>query len=1068
MSCNVTRNMRQSGVEIRFTTSPSAETTQQLKSKGFRWSFRQRVWYVRYTESLHQWAIDLCGDTEHSDNPAEVVLQNFADQGRNARHITLAVLTSQGKVPQGILREEIKGRKLEMARYKQRNAMYDSTDYIPDNELVWEDASLESKEYDIEQLRKGYVNTHWTNSITINDDGTIQLGGLKFRYKTDVIGHDYNPGLERQKIKDLEAQAAAAKKQAAAAKLDLAWDNYHVPRNRPARIGTFKIETPLSPDDFVDAEPFRAVMEKDGYRLTGLLTAKNMVTSTTRVLFGNAPAVENRENVWQFKADSATPSYVSRYDKFRKEEEGDTSDFPEWPSPTYPYYLWQGMLQAARDAKYEREKMSAATNPRGKKIHEGRLDEALKRLAIQKRQWINYESKNPAPLRLVTGEGPAEQTYRTLLWQRDLYAMKLAEKDVNSADVEAARLNAEAELRGETVAAKPEPAEAPKDPNHIEGFNYDVPHDLEGFKYVRRFKQDNRDSLSARQVAYLGEVETGIARKLQNEGVNAYEAAFVEKAIGKKTETAPKYDPQSGEVILEEYPGQAMQWPELNSLSNIQLYFPNVQFSKFGDFVSNKEVKFAETASMEWFVRDLGESETDRWALVQRRKSDKQKGERRFSSLSDATFQAEKAFDRHSKMDDVILSPYLEGKMKENLEAWQKGSATTFKGENLKMAERKENLPEPKFKKGDRAKYRGVVVTVMSEGRYDPGAKYNSYSVQADNWAEPDDVAEPTLQPYKEVPQDKKNYQPATERTMPFGTGANQAKKLEELKAAKYKTASQETLIELMERRLNADPSKWQPGDGVGIKLGVKKVSSGGQVNRGYAIIYVDAPTKTALVAAVADTGLASSDDYVSPQETARYIGRMKWEPIGDLIRDRDYDLNEKGIERYQQKAVYAGLLVEAEDKPDVQTTKTAETALPTEETDSETYGAIRLNAHDRPFFSSPMMVGEKPNFTKNFHLAGMVPQKYFEQTIADLPFKAELLEFVTTEQWKRERDEAESGESAEIVKPASEPANSKLQTARTSLKLLQKALPRLEGARKKTAETEIKLLTRFIEKNTD
>lgn len=42
-----------------------------------------------------------------------------------------------------------------------------------------------------------------------------------------------------------------------------------------------------------------------------------------------------------------------------------------------------------------------------------------------------------------------------------------------------------------------------------------------------------------------------------------------------------------------------------------------------------------------------------------------------------------------------------------------------------------------------------------------------------------------------------------------------------------------------------------------------------------------------------------------------------------------------------------------------------------------------------------------------------------------------------------------------------------KLRTAQTSLKLLTKALPRLEGTRAKTAQTEIKLLNKFIERHT-
>jgi len=48
----------------------------------------------------------------------------------------------------------------------------------------------------------------------------------------------------------------------------------------------------------------------------------------------------------------------------------------------------------------------------------------------------------------------------------------------------------------------------------------------------------------------------------------------------------------------------------------------------------------------------------------------------------------------------------------------------------------------------------------------------------------------------------------------------------------------------------------------------------------------------------------------------------------------------------------------------------------------------------------------------------------------------------------------------------SSEQLEQKVKSARTALKLLEKALSRLEGARLKTAQTEIKLLTKFLEKN--
>ena len=65
------------------------------------------------------------------------------------------------------------------------------------------------------------------------------------------------------------------------------------------------------------------------------------------------------------------------------------------------------------------------------------------------------------------------------------------------------------------------------------------------------------------------------------------------------------------------------------------------------------------------------------------------------------------------------------------------------------------------------------------------------------------------------------------------------------------------------------------------------------------------------------------------------------------------------------------------------------------------------------------------------------------------------------------DRDYGQLGSVLADVNPKVSAGNaSKVKIAQTSLKLLTKALPRLEGARQKTAQTEIKLLTKFLQKN--
>lgn len=121
---------------------------------------------------------------------------------------------------------------------------------------------------------------------------------------------------------------------------------------------------------------------------------------------------------------------------------------------------------------------------------------------------------------------------------------------------------------------------------------------------------------------------------------------------------------------------------------------------------------------------------------------------------------------------------------------------------------------------------------------------------------------------------------------------------IKRLKAIRYKTASQEKQIEILEAREKSDPSKWKVGHGIGYK-----VASGGktaQTNRGFRIVEINAKAKMAKVRQVADTGLTSSggdNDKIGEQ----------WLHIADLVRDRKYD---KPAER--QTAV-PGITVPAE-----------------------------------------------------------------------------------------------------------------------------------------------------------
>lgn len=107
---------------------------------------------------------------------------------------------------------------------------------------------------------------------------------------------------------------------------------------------------------------------------------------------------------------------------------------------------------------------------------------------------------------------------------------------------------------------------------------------------------------------------------------------------------------------------------------------------------------------------------------------------------------------------------------------------------------------------------------------------------------------------------------------------------LRRIKSLRYKTFPQEKIMKVLEARIKADPRKWQIGDGVGWKV----MAAGGvaQINRGFAIAKIAAEDKMALITQVADTGLTVTGGYdVIPDE---------WVPLGDLVRDRKYDVEFK------------------------------------------------------------------------------------------------------------------------------------------------------------------------------
>ena len=58
-STEVRRNEARGGIEVLFESKPSQEIIIELKSNGFRWSGRQKLWWTRYTEQKMEFAQSL-------------------------------------------------------------------------------------------------------------------------------------------------------------------------------------------------------------------------------------------------------------------------------------------------------------------------------------------------------------------------------------------------------------------------------------------------------------------------------------------------------------------------------------------------------------------------------------------------------------------------------------------------------------------------------------------------------------------------------------------------------------------------------------------------------------------------------------------------------------------------------------------------------------------------------------------------------------------------------------------------------------------------------------------------
>ncbi len=75
--CIVLENKQLGGIEVKFPRKPAPETIHAIKTQGFRWNGKRKVWYAKKTEKRMEFAKQLCPDQSipvaHSDTARTIV-----------------------------------------------------------------------------------------------------------------------------------------------------------------------------------------------------------------------------------------------------------------------------------------------------------------------------------------------------------------------------------------------------------------------------------------------------------------------------------------------------------------------------------------------------------------------------------------------------------------------------------------------------------------------------------------------------------------------------------------------------------------------------------------------------------------------------------------------------------------------------------------------------------------------------------------------------------------------------------------------------------------------------------
>jgi hypothetical protein len=109
-----------------------------------------------------------------------------------------------------------------------------------------------------------------------------------------------------------------------------------------------------------------------------------------------------------------------RFTNYQIQQPSDEASFPGWTFQQFPPSLWESLVRNVREAVEQRDKIQKTTNDRGKKIHTGKMNEALQLVGMQKQAILDYESVQPGLFRQVTGQSDDEYTQMLGYWRKQL------------------------------------------------------------------------------------------------------------------------------------------------------------------------------------------------------------------------------------------------------------------------------------------------------------------------------------------------------------------------------------------------------------------------------------------------------------------------------------------------------------------------------------------------------------------------------------------------------------------------------------------------------------------------